>query len=96
MAGMLISQAKSALNGREKEIEIGVYAQIALRQLKLQHAANQTVQAMREFSAQDYLEFAQQWYGLGATVIGDCCWYYPNPYSCYRIETRRLKNLNYG
>ncbi len=67
-----ISQAKSALNGREKEIEIGVYAN-SFAPIKAQHAANQTVQAMREFSAQDYVEFAQQWYGLGATVIGGCC-----------------------
>jgi S-methylmethionine-dependent homocysteine/selenocysteine methylase len=28
---------------------------------------------MREFSAEDYLAFAKQWYALGATVIGGCC-----------------------
>ena len=71
-----ISQAKSALNGNEngneKAIEIGVYAN-SFAPIKADHAANQTVQVMREFSAQDYVEFAKQWYGLGATVIGGCC-----------------------
>lgn len=67
-----ISQAKNALNGDKTGIEIGVYAN-SFAPIKAQHAANQTVQAMREFSAQDYVEFAKQWYELGATVIGGCC-----------------------
>lgn len=67
-----ISQAKNVLNGDQTGIEIGVYAN-SFAPIKAQHAANQTVQAMREFSAQDYVEFAMQWYELGATVIGGCC-----------------------
>ncbi|WP_100752789.1 homocysteine S-methyltransferase family protein [Vibrio salilacus] len=67
-----IQQAKRTLNGRDKTLEIGVYAN-SFAPIKSNHTANETVQTMREFSAQDYLEFAKQWYGLGATVIGGCC-----------------------
>ncbi|MBF4244907.1 homocysteine S-methyltransferase family protein [Vibrio anguillarum] len=67
-----IQQAKTVLEGRAQKIEIGVYAN-SFTPIKSDHAANETVQAMREFSAEDYLAFAKQWYALGATVIGGCC-----------------------
>ncbi len=56
----------------EVDVEIGVYAN-NFSPIHAGQQANSALQSTREFSPSDYLEFAKQWQGAGASIIGGCC-----------------------
>lgn len=72
----VIEQAIKAVNNvvglPERELAIGVFAN-SFTPINTSHEANNTVQALRHFSPQEYLEFAKTWHSLGASIIGGCC-----------------------
>ncbi len=55
-----------------KTLEIGVFAN-SFTPIKSGHQANASIQTVRHFSPEEYLEFAKRWYDLGASIIGGCC-----------------------
>nr|WP_321460505.1 homocysteine S-methyltransferase family protein [uncultured Vibrio sp.] len=55
-----------------RDLTVGVFAN-SFTPIKSDHQANDTIQELRHFSPQEYLEFAKRWYQLGATIIGGCC-----------------------
>lgn len=67
-----IKDTKQILSQTGKPITIGVFAN-SFAPIGAQHAANGVYQELKETSPQEYLEFAKQWYQLGARVIGGCC-----------------------
>ncbi|PSW13153.1 homocysteine S-methyltransferase [Photobacterium rosenbergii] len=67
-----IKEARSVMVEHGKNIDLGAYAN-NFTPIKSDHQANDTLQAMRELSPEDYLEFAKRWREAGATVIGGCC-----------------------
>ena len=67
-----ICDAKQIISKMGTDTEIGVYAN-NFAPIGNQHQANESMQTMRELSPQDYLNYCQQWYRLGATTIGGCC-----------------------
>ncbi len=67
-----VTEAKQVLNELGCSIEIGVYAN-NFTPIGDEHEANDTIQAMRELTPQDYLEYSKTWFESGATIIGGCC-----------------------
>ncbi len=67
-----IVATKQVLEQSGKSLTIGIYAN-SFAPIKSGHQANETIQAMRHFSPEDYLSFAQSWYQSGARIIGGCC-----------------------
>jgi S-methylmethionine-dependent homocysteine/selenocysteine methylase len=67
-----IQDAKQVIDELNAKVEIGVYAN-NFAPIGSDHEANDTIQAMRELSPQDYLVYSKQWHQLGATTIGGCC-----------------------
>lgn len=73
---LAIREARAVMDACGADIELGVYAN-NFTPIKANHQANGALQAMRELTPQDYLNFAKRWHELGATVIGGCCGIYP-------------------
>ena len=67
-----VTEAKQVLDELGCSIEIGVYAN-NFTPIGNEHEANDTIQAMRELTPQDYLEYSKAWFESGATIIGGCC-----------------------
>ncbi|WP_171320379.1 homocysteine S-methyltransferase family protein [Vibrio tubiashii] len=67
-----VTEAKQVLDELGRSIEIGVYAN-NFTPIGNDHEANDTIQAMRELTPQDYLEYSKAWFESGATIIGGCC-----------------------
>lgn len=67
-----ITEAKKVIDGSDKNIKIGVYAN-SFTPIGATHEANDKIQENREFSEEEYLEFAKAWHKAGATIIGGCC-----------------------
>lgn len=53
-------------------LEIGVFAN-SFTPIKSGHQANESIQTVRHFSPEEYLQFAKRWHELGASIIGGCC-----------------------
>lgn len=64
--------ATSVINDRNTTMTLGVYAN-SFSPILAGHQANGTLQEMRHFSPQEYLELAKLWAQCGATIIGGCC-----------------------
>ncbi len=67
-----IVDARQVINDYQADVEIGAYAN-NFTPINTDHEANNTYQAMRELSPDDYLVFAKRWYQAGASLIGGCC-----------------------
>ncbi len=67
-----IKDVNQALELTGTKLTIGVFAN-SFTPIKSDHQANGTLQQMRNFSPEEYLEFAKVWYNLGASIIGGCC-----------------------
>jgi S-methylmethionine-dependent homocysteine/selenocysteine methylase len=67
-----IVDAKQVIDEYQADVEIGAYAN-NFTPINTDHEANNTYQAMRELTPDDYLMFAKRWYQAGASVIGGCC-----------------------
>ncbi|MEF1311450.1 homocysteine S-methyltransferase family protein [Vibrio mytili] len=67
-----IKDVNQILDRTGKALTIGVFAN-SFAPIKSGHQANDTIQEMRTFSPQEYLEFAKTWHQLGASIIGGCC-----------------------
>ncbi|WP_114784007.1 homocysteine S-methyltransferase family protein [Vibrio tetraodonis] len=67
-----IQEVNQVTKQTAKGLIIGVYAN-SFAPIKSDHQANESLQEMRHFSPSEYLEYAQKWYQLGASVIGGCC-----------------------
>lgn len=67
-----IIDTKAVIKAHGLDLEIGAYAN-NFTPIKSDHEANDTLQAMRELSPEDYLVFAKRWREAGATIIGGCC-----------------------
>lgn len=62
----------SVINALNATMTLGVYAN-SFSPILSGHQANGTLQEMRHFSPQEYLELAKVWAKRGASVIGGCC-----------------------
>ena len=69
---LAIKEARAVIAEHGQDVEVGAYAN-NFTPIKSDHQANDTLQAMRELSPKDYLEFAKRWREAGATIIGGCC-----------------------
>ena len=67
-----IQEVNQVIEQTAKRLIIGVYAN-SFAPIKSDHQANESLQEMRYFSPSEYLEYAQKWYQLGASIIGGCC-----------------------
>ncbi|SHF14377.1 homocysteine S-methyltransferase family protein [Vibrio gazogenes] len=67
-----ILDVNQVLERSGKILTIGVFAN-SFTPIKSGHQANDTIQTLRNVSPQEYLEFAQKWHQLGASIIGGCC-----------------------
>ena len=67
-----IKEARSVMTEHGQDLELGAYAN-NFTPIKSEHQANDTLQAMRELTPEDYLVFAKRWREAGATIIGGCC-----------------------
>jgi S-methylmethionine-dependent homocysteine/selenocysteine methylase len=67
-----ILDVNQVLEWSDKTLTIGVFAN-SFTPIKSGHQANDTIQTLRNVSPQEYLEFAQKWHQLGASIIGGCC-----------------------
>lgn len=67
-----LQEAKQAIEERESNLQLGVYANKFTPIKTTQDSRSQEIE-MREIEPQGYAQFAEQWQALGATVIGGCC-----------------------
>lgn len=67
-----VKDAKRVIEANDVEIKLGVYAN-NFAAISDEHEANNSLQTMRDCSADDYLAFAKEWHKLGASIIGGCC-----------------------
>ncbi|RTZ17927.1 homocysteine S-methyltransferase family protein [Vibrio aquaticus] len=67
-----VSATKTIVDMRSPSTEIGVYAN-NFAPIQADHEANDTMQAIRELTPEDYLRYCQSWSELGATILGGCC-----------------------
>lgn len=67
-----LEDTNAVLAEHSRQLTLGVYAN-SFAPIKSSHEANDTLQEMRHYSAEDYLALAQSWHALGAEVIGGCC-----------------------
>ncbi|MDV6252985.1 homocysteine S-methyltransferase family protein [Vibrio sp. EA2] len=67
-----IQDVNQILERTGRELTVGVFAN-SFTPIKSGHQANDTIQQLRHFSPQEYLEFAKRWHQFGATIIGGCC-----------------------
>lgn len=84
-----VSEAKQVIDELGCEVEIGVYAN-NFTPIGDAHEANDTVQAMREMTPLEYLEYSKQWVKNGATIIGGCCGIGPEHIKALRDWKARL------
>lgn len=71
--GPAVRLARQVLQGRQSDIEIGVYAN-AFEEQDGDGAANETLHGTRDdLTAAAYGRFACDWADSGATLIGGCC-----------------------
>ncbi|WGV98251.1 homocysteine S-methyltransferase family protein [Vibrio sp. YMD68] len=72
-----IRVSKRVLNENGKKAQLGAYAN-GFTPIQDDHLANDGLSAIRDdLSPVQYLEFAQQWLGSGASIIGGCCGIHP-------------------
>lgn len=67
-----IKDVNIVLHRTGKALTIGVFAN-SFAPIKSEHKANDTIQELRHFSPDEYLEFCKVWHRLGAEIIGGCC-----------------------
>ncbi|NVC94074.1 homocysteine S-methyltransferase family protein [Vibrio natriegens] len=67
-----LKDVNQVLERTGKTLTIGVYAN-SFAPIKANHQANESCQAVRNFSPTEYLEYAKTWHRLGASIIGGCC-----------------------
>lgn len=67
-----VAATKAIIDSFSQPIDIGVYAN-NFAPIQADHEANDTMQAMRELTPEDYLRYCQSWSELGATILGGCC-----------------------
>lgn len=71
-----IQTAKAVFDERKVDIEVGAYAN-SFVPIGKQHWTNNSLTKVRDIGVQEYLNYAQQWHELGATMIGGCCGIHP-------------------
>lgn len=67
-----ICEAMQVIKEQSKPMAVGVYANKFTPIKATQDSRSQDIE-FREIDPAEYLAFAQQWYALGARIIGGCC-----------------------
>jgi S-methylmethionine-dependent homocysteine/selenocysteine methylase len=84
-----LSEAKQIIDAAGSNLVLGVYANKFTPIKATQDSRVQGIE-MRDVEPEEYTDFANKWYGIGATIIGGCCGIGPE----YIADLKAWKNAD--